>query len=60
MREFLVVLVRYMATSCALTFGYTACRLENGWLHCLALFLWPMCTIIALELWADRTNRGRR
>lgn len=60
MREPFVTFAWHMATACALAFGYWAFRLEDGWLHSLALFLWPLCTIIALEEWADRINRGRR
>lgn len=30
MRERLITFVRHMATFCALAFGYTACRVEDG------------------------------
>lgn len=60
MRERLITFVRHMATFCALAFGDTACRVEDGWLHSVALVLWPLCTIVALDMWADRINRGRR
>lgn len=60
MRELFVLIGRNLVTTGALVFGYAACRLDDGWLHSLALFLWPICTIIALDMWADRINRGRR
>lgn len=60
MREPFVTFARHMVTACALAFGYGAFRLEDGWLHSLALFLWSLCTCLALEEWADRINRGRR
>lgn len=60
MREFFVTLGRDLVTTGALAFGYTACRVEDGWLHSVALVLWPLCTIVALDMWADRINRGRR
>ena len=59
MREFLVTLGRDLVTTGALSFGYTAFRLEDGWLHSLSLFLWPVFTLLALDMWADRINRGK-
>ena len=59
MREFLVTLGRNMVTTGALAFGYTAFRLEDGWLHSFSLFLWPLFTLLALDMWADRINRGK-
>lgn len=60
MRERLITFVRHMATFCALAFGYWTFRLEDGWLHSFSLFLWVVFTLLALEMWADRINRGRR
>ena len=59
MRELLVTLGRNMVTTGALTFGYWAFRLEDGWLHSLALCLWVAFTLLALDMWADRINRGK-
>lgn len=59
MREFLVTLGRNMVTTGALTFGYWTFRLEDGWLHSLSLFLWTVFTLLALDMWADRINRGK-
>lgn len=61
MREpFIVGLVRGSLTSLAMGFGDAAFRLEDGLLHYIALFAWASFTIMALEMWADRINRGRR
>lgn len=60
MREFLVTLGRDLVTTGALAFGYWAFRLEDGRLHSLSLFLWIVFTLLALDMWADRINRGRR
>lgn len=60
MRELFVALGRNLVTTGALAFGYTAFRLEDGWLHSLALCLWVAFTLLALDMWADRINRGRR
>lgn len=59
MREFFVTLGRYLSTAWALTFADSA-SCENGLDRTIALCFCILFTILALELWADRINRGRR
>lgn len=54
------LLARYLATAFALSFGDMAHRMEAGMGRSLALCVCIVCAIVALELWADRINGGRR
>ena len=51
---------RYLATAFALSFGDLAHRMEAGLGRSLALSVCIVCAIVALELWVDRINGGRR
>lgn len=56
---FLIFFTRYMSTALSMSFGYVAFRVDDGIAHSVALVLWTAFTIIALEMWADRINRGK-
>lgn len=59
MRELFVLIGRYLSTAYALMFGDIASR-EDDPERIVALCFCILFTILALEMWANRINRGRR
>lgn len=51
--------MRDLVTIGALLFGYWTFRLEEGWPQSFLFLFWVVFTLLALDMWADRINRGR-